>query len=183
MKKVYQILKKLFFILLSLGVLSAILYVIHRTIYSFTPWLTEIEGKLNAISGNVKSDLVAGVSIGALVLTLLVVIFPLMIKNTDKKEYLNSLRRGLISASIFYISNNLFIFMESLSLTYLIISVVLVMIITFILIEAIVSLKKKEKEISERSKLLASMAAGLAFGILLKLLGFAWNWVKSLLLT
>jgi hypothetical protein len=127
-------------------------------------------------NNQLSKEVVSGLTVGMVILIPLLVFFPLLHKGIQKSKYFISLFRGCIAASIFFLSELLFKFLEEQNRIYFLISIGLVIIITFILIEVIVGFSSKKNEASFRTDIVASIVSGLLFSLLLKLFTLISTW-------
>jgi hypothetical protein len=153
-------------------VLGSLFLLIQGLFHLFDPQVAVINSILSKANNEFSKQVLAGISLGMVILIPSIVLFPLFHKGIDKRVYLSSLLRGIIASGIFLSSQALFQFLGKISRTYQLIVIVLVVIATFILIELAVSLSRRGSEVSFRTEITAAIASGLLFSLIMKLIGF-----------
>ena len=155
-----------------IGALASIQLIAH-------PFNTQIDlartwlAKLNTVIGE---NLMAGISLGMIVLVLLVAVLPLLMRNVNRSQYFVATQRGVISSVVFFLTQMLYTWAEGFSRFYLILSMALVILLTFVLVETLSLLmhSDRKEEMAFRTDLLAAFAAGLVSGIVIKLIMVAF---------
>jgi hypothetical protein len=133
---------------------------------------------INKLNSTLSSEVVTGISIGGVLLILLVIIFPFFMRGIKKKQYFVSLQRGIISSLVFYFSTLLYQYTENISRFFLFLSVVIVIFVTVVLIEVITLSLKEAKQAEFRTDIVAAIASGLSFGVLMKMAVFGIDFIK-----
>lgn len=126
-------------------------------------WLGEVNTFLD-------TSMMTGISAGMIVLSLLVLVLPLLMKGIQKPQYTTAVRRGIVASLVFFVSQLLYTWAELQGRGLLILSMMVVLVLSFVLIEFLARLLRGENEVAFRTDMLASMASGLVSGIVLKLL-------------
>lgn len=128
-----------------------------------TLWLAQANAFLD-------TSMMTGISAGMIILSLLVLVLPLLMKGINKPQYTTAVRRGVVSSLVFFVSQILYTWAELQGRGLLIVSMIVVLILSFVIIEFLSRLLKAEHEAAFRTDMLASMASGLVSGIVLKLI-------------
>ena len=157
-----------------------VFYAIQLLFHPFDPQIAVLNSYISKINGRLSEQVLSGISFGTLALVLLVTFVPFFIKGIHKKSYWKSIGRGLISAFVFFISTNIYEYAEKISRFYLLIAIIVVIAITFVLIEALSLLMRDEEEVAFRTEIFASIVSGLLFGVLLKLAMMGIQYLKKL---
>lgn len=170
MKRAVSFIEKL---ILKTLILSAILLAIY---YAYTVLriaqvpLDQVESKIKDVNNVFFVQLAAGITVGTILLLTFIFIFPLFTKKINTKEYLKNIILGIIASFVFYISQTIYHYFEKFGEFYVIISIFVVTIITFIIIEIMtLAFQPGRKEVAFRTSILGCIASGLIFGIVLNL--------------
>jgi hypothetical protein len=124
-------------------------------------------------------QLVAGITVGTILLLIFIFIFPLFTKKVNTKIYLKNIVLGIIASFVFFVSQTIYQYFEKLGKIYMIISLLTVAIIVFIIIEIIpLAFQSEKKEVEFRTSILGCIASGLIFSIVLNLTFIAINYFK-----
>lgn len=159
-------------VLISLLVVIG-LVIIQQIWGTFTPLIDYLNQDLQAVDSTLGAELVAGISLGGLVVFLILLLIPILTPGVNTKNFLSAFFRGLLASAVFLATNYFYARMEELGRFYLLASMALAIVVTFVLIEIIALSGRKEDQKAVRTDLSASIASGLAFGLILELVGFA----------
>jgi hypothetical protein len=180
MSRLKKFLIKVLVVFLTLAVIGLVLFLLQVFFGLFNNQVDLVKKIFSETDAKLSSDVFTGISVGTVALLLVVGLFPVLMKGVDNRQYFVGLRRGVISSFVFYLSDNLYIWLGSINRFYMILSMVVVIIITFILIEALALSAKKEDEVSFRTDLTSAVVAGLIFGVLLKLFMMGSTFFKTI---
>jgi hypothetical protein len=164
--------------MLIFAVIGGVLFLLHFFFGIFDSLIIYLNQDITKLNSTLSSEVVAGISIGGVLLVAFIVIFPLFMKGIKKKQYFVSLQRGIISSMVFYFSTLLYQYTENISRFFLLLSVVIVMLVTVIMIEIVTLSMKEAKQAEFRTDVVSAIASGLAFGVLLKLIVFSFDFLK-----
>jgi len=162
-----------------LAALGLILFFIQRSFGLFDREIAAIGSFLAAADTDLSNEAFAGISLGSLALVLGLCLLPVFVKKFDNKAYLRGLRRGLISALVFFVSNGLYSVAARASRLYLIGAIAIVVVVSALLVEGIALAVRETEERSFRTDIVASIASGLLFSVLLKLGQYGYEWLRS----
>jgi hypothetical protein len=164
-----------------LVMLGAILAGVQIMWHTFDPIVNFINQDIGAAGATLSNQVVAGISLGVLVLFLILMLVPLLLRGVDNKQFLGSFFRGILASMVFLASDYLYGQLEHLGRIWLVVGIVGSVVVTFFLIEIITRAGRSQHEVSTRTDLLASITSGLAFSLLLKLGTYAWEAVSKVL--
>ncbi len=162
-------------------VLGALLVGAQILWHPFDPVIAFVNQDVAAAGATLSNQIVAGVSLGILVLFLILMLIPLLLRGVDNKQFLGSFFRGILASVVFLATDFLYGQLESLGRIYLVAGIISSVIVTFFLIEIITRAGKAKNEVGTRTDLLASITSGLAFSLLLKLGSYAWAYTSQVL--
>ncbi|HUW39509.1 MAG TPA: hypothetical protein VMV90_00760 [Rectinemataceae bacterium] len=162
-----------------LAAFGLILFFIQRSFGLFDREIAAIGSFLAAADTDLSNEAFAGISLGSLALVLGLCLLPVFVKKFDNKAYLRGLRRGLISALVFFVSNGLYSVAARASRLYLIGAIAIVVVVSALLVEGIALAVRETEERSFRTDIVASIASGLLFSVLLKLGQYGYEWLRS----
>lgn len=172
----FRFLKVLFGLFILAGLVYGLQYFFHildGPIKAFNKYLT-------ATNGVIFKEMIWGISTGMLLFIALLIILPIFMKNINTRSYFKNLYSGILSSFIFFVSQWVYKFCEKIGKFYLVLSIAGLSIVTLILIGLITrAYKKEEDKVEFRTQYIASITAGLIFGILLQLFSMGIEWVKS----
>ena len=166
---------------LILAIAGLCLYFAQKRYGLFDSEIAAIDSFVAEANASLSNEAFAGISMGSLALVLGLCVFPIFVKKFDNKAYLRGLWRGLISALVFFVSNGLYSLAARASRLYLIAALAIVIVASALLVEGISLAVREEHERSFRTDIVASIASGLLFSVLLKLGQYGYEWIKSLL--
>ncbi|MEI8095079.1 MAG: hypothetical protein WCG80_12775 [Spirochaetales bacterium] len=167
--------------LVILVMLGAVLYGVQLIWHPFDPIIAFVNQDVAAAGATLSNQIVAGVSLGALVLFVILMLVPLLLRGVDNKQFLGSFFRGILASVVFLATDWLYGELEHLGRIYLVVGIVASVVVTFFLIEIITRAGKSKHEVSTRTDLLASITSGLAFSLLLKIGTYAWEYAAKVL--
>ncbi|MGO8694802.1 MAG: hypothetical protein ACLQMF_14155 [Rectinemataceae bacterium] len=168
-------------VVLILAIAGLCLYFAQKRYGLFDSEINAIDSFVAEANASLSNEAFAGISMGSLALVLGLCVFPIFVKKFDNKAYLRGLWRGLISALVFFVSNGLYSLAAQASRLYLIAALAIVIVASALLVEGISLAVREEYERSFRTDIVASIASGLLFSVLLKLGQYGYEWIKSLL--
>lgn len=179
MSRLKKFLVKLLVVFVALLVIGFVLLMLQVFFGLFNYQIDLIRKVFSETDAKLSSDVFAGISVGTVILLAVVGLFPVLMKGVNNRQYFIGLRRGVISAFVFFVSDSLYRWLETINRFYMILSMILVIIITFILIEILALSAKAENEVSLRTDLASSVVSGLIFGVLLKLIFICGEFFKA----
>lgn len=166
-------LKFLITTILWLIIITAIVLFLYSLNEAFHLWanpVDDINKQIAGINSLFITQIVAGLSVGMILLVILLFMIPLFVKNIDSKTYIRNIIMGLLSSLVFFISQSIYTYISKFSKFYMIISIAIVIVFTIVIIEFIaLSVSSKKKENSLRTDILSGVASGLIFGITLNI--------------
>jgi xanthine/uracil permease len=172
---------RLYRISASLALIGIILYAVQAYFHPFDPIIERIAAYVAALDEKITQEAFNGITIGTLVLVVVLCVFPIFLRRIDERAYGRGLWRGLISAAVFYLSSELFTLAQKLGRVHLVVAVIAVIVVTAVVVEGIALSVREEDEKSFRTDVVASIASGLLFGVLVRLGGYGLEYAKSLL--
>jgi hypothetical protein len=171
-------LRNLVRIAVTLAVIVLVLAGVQAIFHPFDELIAKILAFVDDLDSKLTREAFNGITIGSLVLVVGLCIFPLFLRRIDEKSYARGLWRGVISASVFYISNQLFAFASRIGRVHFIVVMLAVIIVSAIVVEGISLAVKEEEEKSFRTDVIASITSGLLFGVLVKLAEYGLELLK-----
>ena len=163
-------------VLASIGICVAYLQVQYGL---FDREIAKASAIVAAADARLSNEAFAGISLGSLILVLALCVIPVFMRKIDGRGYRRALWRGLVSAAVFFVSTALYSFAESVSRFYLLAAIALVIVVSALLVEGISLAVREEDERSFRTDIVAAIASGLLFAVVLKLGQYAFAWLKS----
>jgi hypothetical protein len=163
---------------LALGLLALVLYLVQAIFHPFDEAIARSLAYAEGLDANLSHEAFAGISMGSLVLILAICLFPFLLKKIDEAAYLRGLWRGLVSAAVFFLSTKLFALASGASRVYFLLAAFGIIVLTLIVVEGLSLAVREEDERSFRTDVAASIASGLLFGVLVKIVEFAAEWAK-----
>jgi hypothetical protein len=163
---------------LVLGLLALLLFGVQSIFHPFDAAIARVLAYAEGLDANLSHETFAGISIGSLVLILAICLFPFLLKRIDEAAYLRGLWRGIIAAAVFFLSSKLFELAAGANRIYFLLSILGIIVLTIIVVEGLSLAVREEDERSFRTDITASIASGLLFGVLVKLMEFALEWTK-----
>lgn len=170
-KRVFSFIRNVVVVLAIIVLIGVVVWVVQSTTGLLDPLIVEAQRLLELANGVLDTPLMAGISASMIVLSLVVLFIPLLMKGIQKKQYLTAVRRGIVASGVFFVSQLLYAWAETEGRSILLVSMVLVLVGSFILIELLARMLRAEEEASFRTDMVASMASGLMSGMVLKLVG------------
>jgi hypothetical protein len=147
---------------LALAAVQALFHPFDELIAKGLAYIDDLDAKLSREAFN-------GITIGSLVLILALCFFPIFLTKIDERAYARGLWRGVISAAVFYLSTELFAVATAIGRVHFLLSVLAVVVVCAIVVEGVSLAVREEEEKSFRTDVIASIASGLLFGVLVKL--------------
>ncbi len=169
MKKMYFLF--LYFTLFIFFVVTCF-FVINYFTGFFDPYIKKIVERSGRVLTQTEtfifSQAFAGISIGALILVFVLLIYPLIFTSINAKEYYKDFFFGVLTAIVFYITEQLEKIFSDFKSVDLLLFILLIIIITYLLIEAVASLfKNKQKAADFKSQAVANVLSGIIFSMIL----------------
>jgi len=161
-----------------LGLAALVLYGLQSAFHLFDETIAKCLSYAEELDASLSHEAFAGISIGSLVLILVICLFPFLLRRIDEAAYLRGLVRGLIAAAVFFLSSKLFELAVGENRVYFLLATLGVIILTLIVVEGLSLAVREEEERSFRTDVTASIASGLLFGVLVKIVEFAFEWAK-----
>jgi hypothetical protein len=172
--------KKFLRVLLGIIALVVIVYSLQYFFHFLDVPLKYLNNYLAAANGIVFKEMAWGISVGTILFIGILIVLPILMRNINTRSYFKNLYNGILSSFIFFISQLIYKFCEKISKFYLLLSIAGVSLITLILIQIVAGMyKKKEEQIEFRTQYIASITAGLIFGILLQLVMMVMDAIKG----
>ncbi len=172
-------LRNLLRIVVILVVLFFVLAGVQAIFHPFDDLIARATAFVDGLDAKLTSEAFNGITLGSLVLILALCVFPLFLKRIDEKAYARGLWRGVISASVFYLSNRLFALASSFGRIHFIVTMLIVVVVAAVVIEGVSLAVKEEEERSFRTDVTASITSGLLFGVLVKLAEYGLALLKK----
>lgn len=162
--------KKFIILLIVVTVLAGIGYWLQTSYQIFDAPLAAVNGYLAKVNQVYNGELGAGITVGTVILIAILLVAPFFSRKINTSMYFSNLKQGLISSLIFLLSQTLFNYFNKFGSFYLLLAMLAVAIITLVLVRLAVRLFKNEKQgVEFRTGFIASVAAGLIFGVLFNL--------------
>ncbi len=160
-------------LIVSLVIVCAIviLAAVENVFHPFTPWLQGVKDWLVNAERTLNKTALMGISFGMVVLTLGACLGPIFLPRVNKQQYRTNTVRGVIASVVFFFTQLMYDWAENFGKLHLIGAMVAAIVVTMIVIEFLSLLTRVDEEVSLRTDLLASVASGLASGIVIKLIG------------
>lgn len=169
-KKALRFLRRVLIIGLVLFIIAGGLAIVQLMFGTFDPAIAQVTTWIAEANNVANTNLITGISIGMILLAILASVLPLVSRKINRKQYLVATQRGVLASLVFFFSQMLYTWAENLSRFWLIVAIVGVAIVTMIIIETLALLMRQDEEVAFRTDLIASIAAGLVSGIVLKLI-------------
>ena len=181
MARLTDFLRRLIRFAFILVALASILFTIQTLWHVFDPLIAYVDQDVDLAGATLSAQILAGVSVAALALFLVFLIIAIAHRGVNNHQFVISFLRNILSSAVFLVSDWAFTSLQKMGRFYLILALVSTLVVTIILIEMITKASKRKEEVSVRTDLLASIVAGLAFGLILATGQFAWSWARHFL--
>ncbi|NLJ05051.1 MAG: hypothetical protein GX435_04975 [Exilispira sp.] len=167
-KKKVLFLYFLFFIILVI----ALFFIINYFTGVFDPFLGKVFKKYSELIPQTEAFLFkqafAGISMGLLILTIVLLIYPLFFPHVDVKNYYRDFIFGILTAVVFYITEQFKTILSKFKAVDFLFVILGMILFTYLLIEAIASIfKNKQKGIEFKSQTIANILSGIVFSMIL----------------
>ncbi len=130
--------RRIWFWVLALAFLAVSICLLLQVLFHlFNGPLNDLRDYLSTANGIIYSRMALGISVGTVIVLAVLLVFPILIHNINTRSYFKGLYRGVISAAIFYFSKSLYAYLSSFSQLYMLLSMLVVVVITFMLIQAV----------------------------------------------
>jgi hypothetical protein len=172
-------LRHLFQIVGALAIVALVLLAVQRIYHPFDETLARIESFVAELDAKMSREAFKGITLGSLALILALCVFPVFMSKIDDKAYWRGLWRGVIAAAVYYLSNEVFALASKLGRIHFIVSMIAVIVITAVIVEGVSLTVREEDEKSFRTDVVASIASGLIFGVLVKLASYGLELLKK----
>jgi len=156
-------------VLAGLALVFGILALVQIYFHPFDLVIEEANRGLAVADSTLSKDAVSGISLGSLALVGIVASLPLFKKGVRRHQYWVSFWRGLLSSAIFLCTDKLYRYVQDIGILYLTATLALFVGATIVLVEIVSRAGRIESEADTRTELLASIASGLIFGLLVQL--------------
>lgn len=170
--------KKFIITIIIIAVVAAAAYVLQMLYGIFDKPAHDLRHYLSMTDKMVVEECLTGISVGTVIAVLLLIVLPLFTKNIDTRSYFKNIYQGVISSFIFYLTNIAYNIIEKINKLYLFLSIIAVVIITFILIQITAKMFRKDSGVEFRTGIVSGITAGLIFGVLLKLISLGVDFLK-----
>ncbi len=177
--RIARYVKRLLIAAVALAVLALVLTLVQAAFHPFDALLAKGSALVEELDSKLSREAFNGITIGSLVLVLALCVFPIFLSRIDERAYARGLWRGVISAAVFYVSNGLFALASKIGRVDFIISVLAVVVVSAIVVEGVSLAVREEEERSFRTDIVASIASGLLFGVLVKLGGIGLELLRA----
>ena len=144
------------------ALVQAVLHPIDRTL------IESADRRLAALDRTLNADLVSGVSLGTLLVIVAVAAVAILGRGVHRRQYVVSFWRGLLSSSIFLLSDTFYRFVREQGRLYYTASVALFIAVMLILVELLARWGTYAEERERRTEVLASIVSGLCFALLVQ---------------
>ena len=173
--------KKLLGFLFLILILATAGYLLQQYYHIFDQPIKDLDRYLALANGMFLRQLITGVSAGTALFVVILLVFPLLTRNIDTRAYFMNVRHGIVSSFVFFVSQAIYNYFEKINKFYLFLSMVVVVLVTFVLIQLFAGMFKKEEErVTFRTGHIACITAGIIFGILLKLSMVGVDYLKAM---
>jgi Na+/proline symporter len=147
-----------------------ILAAVENVFHPFTAWLHDAKAWLIDTEKTLNKNSLMGISFGMVVLTLGACLGPMFMPRVNKQQYRTNTVRGVIASVVFFFTQLMYDWAENFGRLHLIGAMAAAIVVTVLVIEFLSLLTRVDEEVSFRTDLLASVASGLAAGIVIKLI-------------
>lgn len=173
--------KKFIGFLLFVLLLGIIIYGLQYYFQIFNiEYLGQISEELTFLNKIFNNEIAAGISMGTVLLTVMLLIIPIFAKDINTRSYFKNIKQGVVSSFIFYLSQLINAHLEKIGQVFLLISIIATIIITIILIQVGAKIFRDKEEAEEfRTGYIASITAGLVFSVLLQMLMLGIDFLKT----
>lgn len=171
-------LRRLAGIALALAIVALVLAAIQAAYHPFDAALARLAALTDDLDSRMSREAFKGITIGSLALLLALCVFPLFLRRIDEKAYARGLWRGVVAAAVYYLSSRLFEAASSLGRIRLIMVMIVAIVAGAIVVEGISLAVREENEKSFRTDVVASIASGFLFGVLVKLGGYGLEFLE-----
>jgi glucan phosphoethanolaminetransferase (alkaline phosphatase superfamily) len=169
-KRATRFLQRVLVIFFILLITALALVAVQELFHPFTAYVQTAITWLDRTEELLSQNSWLGISLGMIVLTVLVAVFPLLLPRVNKKQYRTNTVRGVIASVVFFFTQLIYTWAETFGRLHLLAAMLMAIIITVITIEFLALLMRQDEEVNFRTDLLAAAASGLASGIVIKLI-------------
>jgi hypothetical protein len=173
--------RRLFEIVGALAILGLVLVAVQYAYHPFDGAIARATAFVDGLDARLTQEAFKGITLGSLALIVALCVFPIFLHKIDERAYARGLWRGVISAAVFYLSNELYGMATKVGRIHFIVSMFAVIVVTILVVEGVSLSVREEEEKSFRTDIVASIASGLLFGVLVKLGGFGIEYLTTLL--
>jgi hypothetical protein len=163
---------------IALAILALLLAAVQALFHPFDALLARGATLVEELDSRLSREAFNGITLGSLGLILAICVFPIFLRRIDEKAYGRGLWRGLISAAVFYLSNELYALATRLGRIQFILAILGVIVVSALVVEGVSLAVKEEEERSFRTDIVASIGSGLLFGVLVKLAEYGLECLK-----
>jgi hypothetical protein len=167
-------------IVLAILVLVGAGWVLQLELHWLDGPLQEVGSYLEHADQQMSGQWIAGISFGTLIFIGVLILIPIFSKKINTKLYFSNIRQGVVASFVFFGSDWVYGVMGKFGKIYMLLSIAVISIVTLILAWLGSKFFKTEETKQEfKNGLIASVTAGLIFGVLLNLIGLVINIVKA----
>ncbi len=181
MKRVRNFLVKILLLFAFFAVVFFVLYLVQAFYHPFDSQIAWIKESIDYLNTTTSYYLIAGISAGTIIFIGVIVLFPMLLKGIDRKNYWWSIVKGLVASFVFYLTQLLYRYAENLGRIYFLLALLAIIIATLILIEIITLSMREERHVELRTDLIAAVTSGLIFGLLLRIFILFSHKIENLL--
>jgi hypothetical protein len=163
----------------ALAILALILMAVQKFYHPFDTLIARADAFIAELDDKLTKEAFKGITLGSLGLILALCVFPVFLSKIDERAYARGLWRGIIAAAVYYLSNELFAVASELGRIHFIVSMFVVIAVTAVVVEGVSLAVREEEEKSFRTDVVASIASGLIFGVIVKLAGYGLEYLKN----
>lgn len=172
--------KNYLIIILSILVLVGAGWVLQLELHWLDHPLKEVGSYLKTVDEQMSGQWIAGISFGTLIFIGALILIPILSKQINTKMYFSNIRQGVVASFVFFGSNWVYSLMGKFGKIYMFLSIAVISIVTIILASlGSKFFKTQEAKVEFKSGLIASVTAGLIFGVLLNLIKLVIDIVKT----
>jgi hypothetical protein len=171
--------RNLFRVASTLALVALVLAGVQAAFHPFDELIAKGETWVSDMESRLTSEAFNGITLGSLGLVLALCIFPIFLRRIDERAYLRSIWRGIVSAAVFYLSNELYALASKIGRVHFLFAMLAVIVATAVIVEGVSLSVKEEEERSFRTDVVASIASGLLFGVLVKLAQYGLGLLKG----
>lgn len=156
-------------VLAGVALVASVVALVQAVLHPIEPTLLETaDRRLAALDRTLNADLLSGVSLGTLLVVVAVAAVAVLGRGVHRRQYVTSFWRGLLSSSIFLLSDTFYRFVREQGRLYYTASVALFIAVMLVLVELLARWGSYAEERERRTEFLASIVSGLCFALLVQ---------------